>query len=478
MKKFVKTLIGVVITLSIVNYPLSIGATSPYASYNYERGTELYPTLPSVLPEKVYTGVDLGAGSLRNPRDFRFGLDGLAYIADTGNHRVLVLDEELNLLRVIDGFDNGSEWDTFSSPEGIFAEADGTLYIADTQNSRIVVLDGEGVLKTLMDDIVLTGSSLTFRPQKVGVDDAGRLYVVSGGSTDGLIQLDDEGNFIRFFGSNRVTPNPIEVIYRMFLTRAQRQSREQFVPTEVSNLHIDADGFVYVTTRNVTTGQVRRLNAKGDDVLKHDGWGADAYGDLTSTSRNYNRTTQFMAVTADADENIYALDNASGKVFVYDSYGWLLFIFGGKGEQAGLFADPHAIAERDGMVYVLDAGRGVLTVFRPTAYGEKILIANRLYMQGEFEQSLEHWEEVARLDANHRFAWAAIGHAYYGRKDYDTAMTYYRLGDSRGGYSDAFGGLRDAWLRDSFVWLILGIAVLAVGWVVFTKIRRRKSNPS
>ncbi|MDR1669244.1 MAG: hypothetical protein LBR76_04730 [Oscillospiraceae bacterium] len=472
MRKWIRTLVAAVLILSVVNYPLSVAGSS----YNYERGSEVYPTLPSVLPETVITGGDLGAGALRNPRDFRFGLDGLAYIADTGNHRILVLDEELQLLRAIDGFDNGGEWETFSSPEGIFAEADGTLYIADTQNGRIVVLDGQGNLKTLMDNIQLTGSSLTFRPQKVGVDDAGRVYAVSGGSTDGLIQLDDQGNFIRFFGSNRVKPNPIEVIYRMFLTRTQRQSREQFIPTEVSNLHVDADGFVYATTRNVENGQVRRLNAKGEDVLKHDGWGMDVYGDLAVTSRNYNRVAQFMAVTADADGNIYALDNASGKVFVYDNYGWLLFIFGGKGDQAGLFADPHAVAERNGTVYVMDAGRGVLTVFRPTAYGEKILLANRLYMLGEFEQSLEHWTEIARLDANHRFAWYAIGQAHYGRKDYKTAMEYFRLGDGRGGYSDAFGGLRDAWLRENFVWLMLGAFLLIIGLTVFSKFRRRRAK--
>ncbi|MDR1692070.1 MAG: hypothetical protein LBR72_01810, partial [Oscillospiraceae bacterium] len=113
-------------------------------------------------------------------------------------------------------------------------------------------------------------------------------------------------------------------------------------------------------------------------------------------------------------------------------------------------------------------------VFRHTAYGEKILLANRLYMLGEFEQSLEHWTEVARLDANHRFAWYAIGQAYYGRKDYATAMKYFRLGDGRGGYSEAFGGFRDDWLRENFIWIMLGLTLFAIGFVVLTKIRSQK----
>ena len=453
--------------------PLLMGAV-PYAAYNYGViNDEVYPTLPGAAPVRLYTGGDLGAGALRNPRDLRFGQDGLLYLADTGNHRILVMDADLNLLRIIDGFDHNGGREAFSSPEGVFADADGTLYIADTQNGRVVSLDSGGNLLSLMDDVRLTGSALTFRPQKVGVDGAGRVYVVAGGSTEGLIQLTHEGEFVRFFGSNRVKPNPIEVIYRYFLTRRQRQSREQFVPTEYSNLYIDEAGLVYTTTRNVLMGQVKRLNALGNDVLIRGEAGEMAFGDLVRTPRNSSRTAQFMSLCLDADENIYALDNATGKVFAYTKTGFLMFIFGGKGDQAGLFADPHAVAEKDGTVYVLDAGRGTVTRFRLTEFGEKVLLAERLFLLGDFEESLEPWRDVVRMDAGYGPAWYPIGSAYLGRKEYTAAMEAFRLGHIRGGYSRAFGELRDDWLRENFAGLFLLAVIALAGLVVLVRIRRK-----
>ncbi|MDR1688861.1 MAG: hypothetical protein LBS21_09675 [Clostridiales bacterium] len=471
-RKFNRIIIALLLTL-----PLLTGAT-PYPSYYYDQ-FGVVPILDAAVPTYSITGSDLGTTALSKPNDFRFGLDGLCYIADTGNDRILVLDESLSLIRIIETFDNNGAEDSFSSPEGVFAEADGKLFIADTQNERIVVLDAQGNLITLMDNVSLTGSALTFRPQKVVVDTAGRIYAVSSGSTEGLVQLTPEGSFVRFFGSNRVNPNPAEVIYRMFLTRQQRQAREQFIPTEFSNLYIDEMGFLYVTTRNVKMNQIKRLNAVGNDVLKHEGTGENTYGDLTLSQQNYNRTAQFQAVATDKDENVFALDNATGKIFVYDNYGQFLFMFGGKGNQTGMFTDPQAIAERDGTIYVCDSGRGAITVFNLTDFGQQILNANHLYLLGEYEESIEPWNEVVRMDAGYTLAWHALGQAYYGRKDYAKAMEYYKLGFSQSGYSRAFGQIRDMWIRDNFAAIVLIIIVILISVVVLSKtvFRRKKKIP-
>jgi tetratricopeptide (TPR) repeat protein len=274
-----------------------------------------------------------------------------------------------------------------------------------------------------------------------------------------------------------VQPNPIEIIYRYFLTRSQRQAREQFVPTEYSNLHIDDKGLVYTTTRNVREGQIKRLNALGDDIMKHEGIGRGVYGDLILTPRNSGRQAQFMSVCLDADENVYALDNATGKVFAYDRSGELLFIFGGKGDQVGLFTDPHAVAVTpDGQIYVLDAGRGTVTEYRFTEFGQKILYANHLYLEGKFRESLEPWLEVARMDASYTEAFYYIGWAYIGQKEYAKAMEYFKLGHGPDGYSRAFGELRDDWFRANFATLFTLIAVGLIGLVVFVRIRRKKKG--
>ncbi|MCL2627327.1 MAG: hypothetical protein FWD44_01340 [Oscillospiraceae bacterium] len=456
-----KRIFAILLTM-IISLPLVLGA-APYNTYNFDPvDNEATPMLDCMVPVQLITGVQLGVGDLNKPNDFRFGLDGQAYIADTNNDRIIVLDSGLNLVKVIDSFESGGVKETFNAPEGAFAEEDGTIFIADTQNRRVVVLDKDGSLITLMADVELTGSMLTFRPQKVVTDVAGHVYVVGAGSTEGLIQLTRDGDFVRFFGSNRVRPNPIEVIYRMFLTRAQRQAREQFVPTEFSNAHVDEDGFLYVTTRNTRTLQVRRLNALGSDVLRHDGIGEEVYGDITSTSVRAGTLAQFQAVTTDEDGNVYALDNSTGRIFVYDNTGQMLFMFGGRGNQVGLFNDAQAIDIKDGRAYVLDAGRGNITVFELTQYGELILLANHLYTLGEYEDSIGPWQEVIRMDAGNTLAWRALGQAYYGRKDYAAAMEYFELGMDRRGYSLAFGQVRDEWIKHYFSVIVIVIVLLGV----------------
>ena len=471
MKRFFTVLLMLIILM-----PLILGS-APYNTYNFDPvDEEARQMLDCMVPVQVITGEMLGVGNLNRPNDFRFGLDGQAYIADTNNDRIIVLDSELNLIKIIDSFEADGVKQTFNAPEGTFAEEDGSIFIADTQNRRIVVLDKNGDLKTLMEDVELTGSMLTFRPQKVVTDVAGHVYVVGAGSTEGLIQLTRDGEFVRFFGSNRVRPNPIEVIYRMFLTRAQRQAREQFVPTEFSNAHVDEQGFLYVTTRNTRTLQIRRLNALGSDVLRHDGIGGEVYGDITSTTVRSGTLAQFQSVTTDSDGNVYALDNSTGRVFVYDNTGQMMFMFGGRGNQVGLFNDAQAIDIRGGKAYVLDAGRGNLTEFTLTEYGSLILLANHLYTLGEYEESIGPWEEVIRMDAGNTLAWRALGQAYYGRRDYEKAMEYFKLGMDRTGYSLAFGQVRDQWIKQYFSVIVIGIVLLVTVITVCIRVLKNTRN--
>jgi tetratricopeptide (TPR) repeat protein len=158
----------------------------------------------------------------------------------------------------------------------------------------------------------------------------------------------------------------------------------------------------------------------------------------------------------------------------------MLFMFGGRGNQIGLFNDAQAIDVRNDRAYVLDSGRGNITVFELTEYGRLILLANHLYNLGEYEESIGPWEEVLRMDAGNTLAWRALGQAYYGRGDYERAMECFRLGMDRRGYSRAFGQVRDAWIKQNFSILVISIVctvlVLNIGIRLIKKYKNGKKN--
>ncbi|NJE73012.1 hypothetical protein, partial [Salmonella enterica] len=165
-------------------------------------------------------------------------------ILDSGNKRIVVLDQEYRLKRVLESFDNNGTEDGFQGPSGIYADEEGLLYVADTAGKRIVVLDAEGRLQRVVDhpqsDILASG--FQFLPLKVTADRAGRIYAVAQGVFEGFMQFDEQGRFIGYIGTNKVRRDYREYIWRLFSTDAQRAQGVLFVPTEFSNADADYKG--------------------------------------------------------------------------------------------------------------------------------------------------------------------------------------------------------------------------------------------
>ena len=94
---------------------------------------------------------DGGPGStaiLNGPADVAVDNNGYLYIADTGNHRIRVLDLNLGIIQTVAGTgfpgfnqDEGAGTETsMNSPSGIAIGPDGGVYIADTNNNSILQL--------------------------------------------------------------------------------------------------------------------------------------------------------------------------------------------------------------------------------------------------------------------------------------------------------------------------------------------------
>ena len=335
----------VIATLSacimIPSVSVAAESTVPYDSYNYDYWEDIVFTPAPYIPERSVSGTILGVGTFVNPQDLCVSPEGNVYIADTGNNRIVEVDNSLgNVIRVIDSFDNNGTTEKFSSPYGVCVSENGQLYIADSENHRVVVLEESDLsfikfIENPTSDVL--EDNFVFTPLKVTVDYADRVYCIAKGMFEGIMVFEGEGQFTGFFGTIQVNITAWEKLWRRLSTKAQRAKQLLFIPTEFTGIDIDSDGFVYASNIDSTGVQaVRRLNPKGEDVIKK-GENANVGGDLViaNASSNYGGISTIVDVVY-RDKGIYSLlDSKRGRIFTYDHEGNLLYIFGGLGVQAG-----------------------------------------------------------------------------------------------------------------------------------------------
>ena len=105
-------------------------------------------------PETVHEDTSKGGGiALFNPCGLAVSATGRVYIADTGHHRVCVLDGDC--LRVLAGSgargyaDGQGVEAAFAHPCGLVLDSDGVLFVADCGNHRIRRITPEGVVTSV-----------------------------------------------------------------------------------------------------------------------------------------------------------------------------------------------------------------------------------------------------------------------------------------------------------------------------------------
>lgn len=92
------------------------------------------------------------AAKMNQPEKVHAGAGGRLYVADTGNHRVLVFPSpysngmaasavfgQANLTSCSANRGGAASASTLKSPEGVFEDADGNVYVADAGNNRVLV---------------------------------------------------------------------------------------------------------------------------------------------------------------------------------------------------------------------------------------------------------------------------------------------------------------------------------------------------
>jgi len=447
---------------------LPVAAEVPYQGYTFNFWRDMVPAPVAYIATRSISAADIcpELGAFVRPTDFSVDANNIIYLLDTGNNRIVIFDQELNLLRVVYGFENNGARDTFNSPSGIFVCYHFNIYIADTENRRVVILDNNGYLLSMIynPDLGMIDDEIDFRPQRIVADRAGRVYVIVMHVFEGIMRFDENGQFFGYFGTINVRISAIDVFWRSIATQEQRERQRRFIPTEFSGMDVDEYGFVFATHSGRGDGdgrdQVMRLNPRGNDVIRNLNTNTDISGDQRIFF--FDTPSVFIDVVARPNGMFSVLDSTRSRVFTYDSDGNILYVFGGEGTAMGMTRTPVALDVIGDTILVLDAARGRIVYYEPTEYGTLINLAVGLRYQGNEADSVETWQRIMEINEFNTLALAGIGRAHLHAGNYATAMDYLRRGMDLRNYSWALIRRRQEFVDTYLSYFLTGLLAVAV----------------
>ncbi|MBE7056884.1 MAG: hypothetical protein E7388_05540 [Ruminococcaceae bacterium] len=498
MKKLKVFLCLILVFVSVAQCALVSNASTPYANYFIStNGTEKM-TLPTPAAYEVIGTLNLAMtdiGSLNGAKDMHLvnyeGTDAEGktvtytklYIVDTKNNRIVILTNEpsskvvssdlyiSNNFRVdfiIEGDPNDpSDPATLKGPSGIYVDDDGTILVADTNNFRLVEFTERGNFRYAYEapESELLGSDFNFQPLKVIKDERGYIYATSIADYHGVLLLNANGEFSSYFGANAVTLTFWESLVKTFFSREDTQGTIVTLPYTFQNIYISEDGYIYATTAGTSSGQLRKINSAGVDVL---------YSGYDFSDPGLRSNVALYDVAVDKDNNMFVLDNLNGRIYEYDKWGKNLFAFGSNGTGAGQFSSPQSIGvDDDGIVYVLDDQTNLITMFKPTVFADKVHEAGYLFSQGLYDDSFPVWQSVLEENSYYILALQSMGQIYHREEEYDKALDMYYKAEDATNYSTSFIEQRYDFTKEYFTHIVVVLLVLIVIWYVVSYLRRR-----
>ncbi len=437
-----------------------------YRSYTVDHAGRQLPIPDPYILDRIIDKFAAVPDGLSTPRDIFLNRENdHLYIADTGNNRIIELDAEGQIVRIL-----GAELD-LNRPQGIFRNAqDGTLWIADTGNARILNVTEEGEIRQEFgapQSDVLVGISAA-APSKVIVDKRGYIYYLEGTGA-GMIVMDRQNRFRGFFGSNRKAFSLRWLWARYLATEEQKEKILLSTPTAHSDMYLGNDGFIYTSVAGESSRQVQKLSPVGVNIFVEKSLERKLYKNriFGERRRSWEPAHRFSAVTVDDVGTVTVLDQSSGRIYQYDQDRNLLMAFGRMGigrVEFGLASEIEV--DSRGYLYTLDGARSVIYVLRPTRFAELAHRASALQFDGRYEEAASAWRGVLHLASNYELAHSGMAAAYYHQERWQEAMREYALAHDQLGYALAFYEYRQDQLRRNMGWLVSAVFVVMAGVVV------------
>ena len=482
MRCFRRITICVILLTAFLTGSITASAAS-FNSYTYDEDEKAVASPDAVVWEKSVYAKELGIDSLTSPSDIFVDAAENVWTVDASANRVLKLNANLELQKVYTTVvDADGESYTFSNPQGIYVHQTG-VYLADTGNHRILQFDDDGIVMRVIGQPVsnIFPSTFEYKPTKILVDTAGRMFVISAGFNKGLIELDKNGDFVTCLGAAEVNVSLTDYFWRLISSKAQIERSASFVPTEYNNVNIDEDDFIYVTSSSFTADEyqsgtaepIRKLNAKGNNVLKTAGM-VKPYGDNTYMAVGSYRGVSNIVDVCPLEYGMYAILDANRcRVFVYNFDGEMLFEFGVPGAVRGAMQTPVAMDYVNGAFYIADKGKESITKYTLSAYGIKLFNTAMYHYNDQYEEETALWKEIIKDNNNNVIAQAGLGKSYYRTGDFTIAMHYFKLAGDRSNYSRAFKMYRQQRLAAVIPYLFAAILLLVGGRFLFGFYRKR-----
>ena len=453
-----------VLAVVVVFASPSLAFAVPYTTETIGPEGSTVPTQTAYTPEGRIVIPSVG-NTASAPEDMAIDEESrLIYVADSANSRVDVLNFDGELVTTVgEG--------TLSQPTGVALDST-RLFVADRGNKLIYVYSTASTEYQFVKTIAkpsnpLVGSDTPYVPTKLTVDERGNLYVVSEGCVSGLMQLnananDDEGedSFIGYVGANETQATFTSVLQTIFFSEEQR-STFLATPRSPTNVSINSRGLLYTVTNQASSNAIKKLNTLGNAIM--------------SPAVNYAAA---VAVCIDDADNIFSLQS-DGYIAVFDSYGDLLFRFGGTDTDGrlGSLDLPVAIGVLDdGRLLALDKGYGMVVIYDRTEFAELVFKAVSYYKDGLYLEGESSWKEVLRLNSSFIVSYKALARASMKRGDYQTALNQFKLAEDKSGYSEAYWEIRNDWLQHNVAWIVIVILVVIAIIVTLKILDKKKPN--
>ncbi len=472
----------------------------------------------------------------------------LLFVCDTDNQRIVSFSfsEETGLFSFVRTYDDPdiSKYFTEDGEENVTATVTPAPTEEPTQDDSTDATEGEGTADGEIPDDEIeidnntstegsTGTQVSYKPLKVVVDNAMRMFVVSKDCYQGLVELNDNGEFTKFYGATKTKQSLSALLNRLFTADA-KSKRQQNLSTEYSNVTMDDQGFIYGTISQLKLDELtehfassaeigaalRKLNAAGSDVLKRTGITPPS-GDK-GDEKNRSSYSYLCDATVSKNGLTSVLDSQKGRVFTYTSNGELLYVFGALGQKLtqvgedktssreeqvgytmGTNLSPVAIQllNDDETIVVLDAQGAQMTTYKPTEYGLILRDAINSHAERRYDDALEAWNKILGMSSNSSLAYRGVGKIYYlnasvlkvdenadieniesirieqreeKKKVFLQAADCFMKGYSQDEYGRAFYQYRDLVLEDVMPYLMWGIILVVAATTIFGWVKKFK----